>query len=337
MRWLLFALLSSFLWLPPTLAQDQPKPIGPAEAAKKVNEEVTLRMEVKSAALRKEVCFLNSEEDYKDAKNFTLFIDKEVLTKFKKARIEDPAAHFKGKTVQVTGKVTLYRERPEIKLTGPEALKVIQKKPDKNGQEKEPAAKEPALRQELLAMVKEDQQVRASVVKALADKGIPLGDAKSITDPALLKIFLEQTGKMSAVDQKNRARLKQVVDKHGWPGKSVVGKDGAHAAWLLVQHADGDLAFQKRCLSLMQAATKGDVEPQDIAYLTDRILVAQRKKQRYGTQLQQRGGRFTPQPIEDEGNVDKRRAKVGLPPLAEYLTAAQAEYDKLSGKQSEKK
>jgi hypothetical protein len=336
MRWL-FALLTLFLWLPPTLAQKEPQPIGPAEAAKKLNEVVTLRMEVKPAALRKDVCILNSEEDFKDAKNFTLFIDKEALARFKKARIEDPAAHFKGKTVQVTGKVVLYRDRPEIKLSDPDAIKVFEKKPAKNGQEKELAVKDPALRQELLAMMKQDQQVRAGAVKALGEKGISPGDGKSITDPALLKLFLEQTGKMSAVDQKNRARLKQVVDQHSWPGKSLVGKEGAHAAWLLVQHADGDLAFQKRCLALMKAAGKGDVEPQDIAYLTDRVLVAEKKKQTYGTQLQQKWGRFTPQPMENEANVDKRRAEVGLPPLAEYLKTAQTAYDKLSGKKSEKK
>ena len=124
-----FAMLSSlFLCLSLAVADDPPKPVGPMEAAKKVNEEVTLQMEVKSAALREGVCFLNSEEDFKDAKNFTVFIDKEALAKFKEAKIEDPAAHFKGKTIQVKGKVTLYRERPEIKLSGPEAIKVVEKK-----------------------------------------------------------------------------------------------------------------------------------------------------------------------------------------------------------------
>ena len=124
----MFAILVPFLWLSRAPAQDQPKPIGPAEAAKKVNEEVTLQMQVKSAALREGVCFLNSEEDFKDTKNFTLFIDKDALAKFKEAKIDDPAAHFKGKTVQVKGKVILYRERPEIKLSGPDAIKVVEKK-----------------------------------------------------------------------------------------------------------------------------------------------------------------------------------------------------------------
>jgi DNA/RNA endonuclease YhcR with UshA esterase domain len=85
-------------------------------------------MQVKSAALRGGVCFLNSEEDFRNANNFTIFIDKKSLAKFKEAKIDDPAAHFKGKTVQVQGKVTLYRDRPEIKLSGPDAIKVVAKK-----------------------------------------------------------------------------------------------------------------------------------------------------------------------------------------------------------------
>jgi DNA/RNA endonuclease YhcR with UshA esterase domain len=116
------------LWLPLGRADDQPKPLSPAEAAKKVNEEVTLQMEVKSATLRNDVCFLNSEADFKDAKNFTVFIGKKALAKFKEAKIDDPAAHFKGKTVQVKGKVTLYRDHPEIQLSGPDDIQVVEKK-----------------------------------------------------------------------------------------------------------------------------------------------------------------------------------------------------------------
>jgi DNA/RNA endonuclease YhcR with UshA esterase domain len=85
-------------------------------------------MEVKSATLRGTNCFLNSEKDFRDPKNLTLFIDKDALAKFKEAKIDDPAAHFKGKTVHVEGKVVLYRDRPEIKVSGPDAIKVVEKK-----------------------------------------------------------------------------------------------------------------------------------------------------------------------------------------------------------------
>ena len=125
MRAALQAIFVCFLGLS---AAADPEAVAPAEAAKKVNEEVTLRMEVKSAALRNGVCFLNSEEDFKDDKNFTVFIDKGALARFKEARIDDPAAHFKGKTIKVTGKVTLYQERPEIKVGGPDDLNVVEEK-----------------------------------------------------------------------------------------------------------------------------------------------------------------------------------------------------------------
>ncbi len=124
----MYAIFGCFLGLSLASADDPANSIGPAEAAKKVNAVVTLRMEVKSATLREGVCFLNSEENFRDAKNFTLFIVKEALAKFREAKIEDPAAHFKGKTVQVQGKVTLYRDRPEIKVSGPDAIKVVEKK-----------------------------------------------------------------------------------------------------------------------------------------------------------------------------------------------------------------
>jgi hypothetical protein len=90
----------------------------------------------------------------------------------------------------------------------------------------------------------------------------------------------------------------------------------------------------KRCLDLMKAAPKGEVEPKHVAQLTDRILVKEKKKQIYGTEL---NGKFVPEPIEDEANVDKRRAEVGLMPLAEYLKITREFYEKASGKQSEKK
>jgi hypothetical protein len=205
---------------------------------------------------------------------------------------------------------------------------------DKKAQDSGPPVKEPALRLELLAIEKLDQEIRFALFKRLGEKGISLGEVNSVTDPALLKIVLEETGKMAAVDKKNRVRLKEIVDKHGWPGTSLVGRDAAHAAWLVAQHADADLAFQKDCLDLMKAAPKGEVEPTHVAYLTDRVLVAEKKKQIYGTQLD---GNFVPRPIEDEANVDRRRAEVGMTPLAEYLKFAKAANDKLSGKQSEKK
>ncbi len=117
-----------------------------------------------------------------------------------------------------------------------------------------------------------------------------------------------------------------MINEHGWPGKTLVGDDGASAAWLLVQHADRDRDFQKKCLALMQAMPPGEVRGENIAYLEDRVLVGQGQPQKYGTQTTEVDGRFVPAPIEDEAHVDERRQKLGLPPLAEYLKQIEAVY-----------
>ena len=39
------------------------------------------------------------------------------------------------------------------------------------------------------------------------------------------------------LDQANTMRMREIIAEHGWPGHVLVGVDGAHAAWLLAQHA----------------------------------------------------------------------------------------------------
>jgi DNA/RNA endonuclease YhcR with UshA esterase domain len=122
------ALVALILFLAPAPAEDKaPKPITPAEAAKLVGKEVTVEMEVKSAGKGQGVFFLNSEEDFRSEKNFTGFINKEGAKKFQEAKIDDPAAHFKGQTVRITGTVKLYRDKPEIVIEDPKQVEVVKK------------------------------------------------------------------------------------------------------------------------------------------------------------------------------------------------------------------
>ena len=124
----LTAILLALVLVAAASSDDTPaKPLTPAEAAKKLNEKVTIEMEVKSTG-GTSVCFLNSEEDFKDSKNFTVFIPEEAVEKFKKAKVDDPKSFYKGKTVHVTGTVTTYREKPQIKLEDPDQIKVVEKK-----------------------------------------------------------------------------------------------------------------------------------------------------------------------------------------------------------------
>ncbi len=158
----------------------------------------------------------------------------------------------------------------------------------------------PRLRDELVRMAAEDQAVRAAWA------------ATGFRDKAAGE-------RLRTLDARNTARLKAIVQAHGWPGRLMVGPEGTRAAFLLVQHADGDPAFQAMCLPLVEAAAaRGELEKQHVALLTDRVLVARGAPQRYGTQFVSKGGEWVPHPIEDEANVDARREAMDLMPLAEY-------------------
>jgi hypothetical protein len=95
------------------------------------------------------------------------------------------------------------------------------------------------------------------------------------------------------VDAENLPWLKKVITVIGWPGRSIVGDDGASAAWLLVQHADSDPAFQRQCLELLTvAASHGEATKAQVAYLTDRVLLAEGEPQEFGTQAIGRNGQW---------------------------------------------
>lgn len=121
------------------------------------------------------------------------------------------------------------------------------------------------------------------------------------------------------VDVRNTERMKAIVSEIGWPTISKVGMEGASNAWLLVQHADHDVAFQEQCLQLMKEVPTNEVERVDIAYLEDRVRVNQGRGQLYGTQFTQENNQHIPRPIEDEERINERRAELGTGLLSEQI------------------
>src|SRR6476620_1317922 len=91
-----------------------------------------------------------------------------------------------------------------------------------------------ALRDEIMAMNKADQDVRQRWLK----------DQK---DPAI-------KAEMRELDAKHVKRIRQIVKRYGWPGNSLVGAKASGAAWTLVQH--GDKEFLHEMLTVMEGAAK---------------------------------------------------------------------------------
>ncbi|GAA79787.1 hypothetical protein HHE94_01825 [Pseudoalteromonas arctica] len=166
------------------------------------------------------------------------------------------------------------------------------------------------LQKELIEMEIEDQHIRNKI-----------GEAGWQNPP---KALLEQ---MMKIDESNTGKLKAIIKKHHWVTRDLVGVKGVGAAFLVIQHSP-DVAFKVKMLPyLKQSYLNGEgVSGQQVALLTDRALIAQGKKQIYGTQADVSEGKVVFSPIEDETNVDKRREEMNMPSLDFYLKIMEKMY-----------
>ncbi len=168
-----------------------------------------------------------------------------------------------------------------------------------------------------MGMIKLDQMVRKEQRKKFFALIKIFPDKKSQNYNQEIRKLVEE---LSSLDRKHTNRVKKIIDKYGWPGKSLVGKQGANAAWLLVQHATHDVDFQKKCLELLKKAVAiNEAERRHVAFLTDRILILQNKKQIFGTQFRRnKDNQLESFPIKDGKKIDLIRKKMGLESLSKY-------------------
>jgi hypothetical protein len=160
--------------------------------------------------------------------------------------------------------------------------------------------KEPALRAELVQLGRADQAAREGLADAIKSNNVAFRDRLIEADAARTK------------------RLKEIVAAYGWPTVSMIGRDGVDAAWLIVQHSP-DFSWQEELLPRLEAISEaGEIPLADVAMLTDRVLVHAGRPQRYGSSFSVVNGHLVADAIEDESNVDSRRAAVGLPSMAAY-------------------
>ncbi len=163
-----------------------------------------------------------------------------------------------------------------------------------------------AIRAELLRRVVGDQALRDTAFSFFRNGGAG-------PDSSMVR-------RLQAQDSVNGEWLKAILRRYQWPGISSVGRDGARAAFLLLEHARNDRAFQAATLPLIEAAyRRGDVDGQDLALLTDELLRDAGRPQRYGSKAQILNGKLVVEPIEDSVHLDERRAKLGLVPFAVYV------------------
>jgi hypothetical protein len=112
---------------------------------------------------------------------------------------------------------------------------------------------------------------------------------------------------MERVHEVNAARLEEIIDTIGYPTSLKVGEEASNAAWLIVQHAISKPAFIRKCYKLIYEAGNA-VNPQNFAYLYDRICYIEGRPQKYGTQFDERGM----YPVESKAEMIRLRKELKL-------------------------
>jgi hypothetical protein len=104
-----------------------PRVVAAADAKNHVDERCTVEMTVRSsknAAPRREY-YLDSEEDFHDENNFAVVISYDHVEPFQRAGIDDPAEHYRGKKLRVTGTVIHENDQIRIRVEKPEQIKIV--------------------------------------------------------------------------------------------------------------------------------------------------------------------------------------------------------------------
>lgn len=164
------------------------------------------------------------------------------------------------------------------------------------------------LRQELLAMEVEDQAARRNCT-GTGDEQIEC--YKKIGE---------------TIDEKNTKRLNEIFDEFGFPGIRLVGKDGFQAYLLVLQHTIGDELRVKSLKPIEQAFKRKEIPAQDYANFVDRLRLHQGNPQLYGQGFSFKDGKMVMDEVVDPKNLDNRRKKIGLPPIAEYVKGLEEVY-----------
>lgn len=125
---------------------------------------------------------------------------------------------------------------------------------------------------------------------------------------------------MKLTDSLNLIEVERILTRYGWLSSSKIGPDANRTLFMVIQHAD--LVAQEKYVPMMTEAVKqGSLKASSFALLQDRMALNKGQKQIYGSQVawNMKTNHYSVMAIDNPDQVDQRRAKVGLVPLAVYL------------------
>lgn len=184
----------------------------------------------------------------------------------------------------------------------------------RNKEQKEEQYNKPIVKQ-LDSIYTADQEDRIKLEEVMKTKGFSSKEFQKIRD------HLIQT------DSINLRKVRSILDQYGWLGPDKIGQPGNTTLFLVIQHAD--LSTQQQYLPMLRKAVANEqAESSHLALLEDRVALGEGRNQIYGSQIgQDRQGKAYILPLLDPDQVDKRRAKMGLEPIRDYVKQWNIKWD----------
>lgn len=117
-------------------------------------------------------------------------------------------------------------------------------------------------------------------------------------------------GLMMQTDSTDMQRVRAIIQRYGYPGKTLVGTPTNEAAFYVIQHSK---SIPQYLPLIKRAADQGELPFRLYAMMFDRQLMYIGKPQVYGTQGRNYNGQaYFIWPIEDPAHVNERRKKAGF-------------------------
>ena len=132
--------------------------------------------------------------------------------------------------------------------------------------------------------------------------------------------FQQQNEIYHSTHDLNEKKILGILDTQGWPDITIVGEQGHLTICNVLQHSG--IEVRKKYIPMMKKAVKEKgLAPRLLARSEDRLATDRGELQIYGGQIKYypETKSFNVWPIIDPENVDKRRAEIGLVPMAEFL------------------
>jgi len=164
-------------------------------------------------------------------------------------------------------------------------------------------------------MCQADQEVRQRIDTLMQSKQYPARKSE-------LRRCHEKKRSLARVHER---ALRAILERYGWPTRSIFGATAGVHAFILSVHAR-DLDLQKKCRELLRRAQRSDeADSFHYAYLWDRIALRQNRRQRFGTHFVRLGeDQWGLLPAQNPNSIDRRRYELGLMALREEICCQEA-------------